>query len=62
MRNYHPNMTVEEYITGMHINLSHVDDRELRDYLVDHLCDVKDQLDFLEHTLNLPPYEPNRSV
>ena len=49
MSDYHPNITAEEYITSLHITISHVDDNEMRSELIDYLNAIKDQIQCIEH-------------
>ena len=62
MSEINPNTTVEEYITSLHIGISYMDDSEVRSEMIDHLAAIKDQLEFLEETFNLSPYETNRRI
>ena len=62
MSEYHPNITAEEYITSLHITISHVDDDEMRSELIDYLNAIKDQIQTLEDSFNLSPYEANRRL
>ena len=62
MSEVNPNTTVEEYITSLHIGISYMDDSEVRSEMIDHLTAIKDQLEFLEETFNLSPYETNRRI
>ena len=57
-----PNMTSAEYVTGLHIAISHLEDGELRERFLDHLDSMQTQLQLLEDSFNLSPYEPNRRL
>lgn len=54
--------TLEEYITQLHIAISHLDEGSLRDRFLDHLEDQQETLLFLEEAFRLTPYESNRSL
>ena len=56
------NIPLEEYIKYLHIAISHIEDRAYRSEMVEHLCQIKDQHQYLEDCYSLPSYEPRRSV
>ena len=62
MSDHDPNMTAEEFITNLHISISYVDDDVLRSEMIDYMNAIKDQIQSLEDSYNLSPYEANRRL
>ena len=62
MSDHDPNMTAEEFITNLHISISYVDDEVLRSEMIDYMNAIKDQIQSLEDSYNLSPYEANRRL
>ena len=62
MEEDYTNITAEEYVKYLHIAISHVEDMDQRTEMIQHLCEVRDQLAHLETCYSLPSYAPNRSV
>ena len=57
-----PNMTSADYITGLHIAISHLDDGALRERFLKHLDRMQTQLQSLEDSYLLSPYEADRRL
>ncbi len=55
-------ITAEEYVKWLHIFISHIEDEEHRDDMIQHLCEVKDQLAHMETCYSLEAYEPEGSI
>ena len=62
MSEVNENTTAEEYVTALHIGISYMEDTEARSEMIDHLNAMKDQLQFLEDSYELSPYEANRRL
>ena len=62
MSDHNPNITAEEFITNLHITISHVTDEVLRTEMIDYLLTIKDQIQSLEDSFNLSPYEAHRRI
>ena len=62
MSDHNPNITAEEFITGLHISISYVDDETLRTEMIDYMNAIKDQIQTLEDSYNLSPYEADRRL
>ena len=56
-----PNTTAEEFITYLHIAISHSPAGPIRDGLIKAMCELKEDILFLETCYHCSSYEPKRS-
>ena len=62
MSDKHENITAEDFITGLHIAISYIDDIDERVEMIDYLDAIQHQLKTLEDAYNLSSYEAHRRI